>query len=323
MTIKEIHLAGAFGIPAVVSSNQTHRAIDNWTSFFPFWKICPNLPVYDASTRPASPEAVLIVINMNKDVLDGICDVLPLYGRKILVQFEGYLGWEAAYENCEKFDGFINFDRTYSNHPGFFPLRIPYFPNIASSHMDKRGLAAMLDQRRYSGRVFLDIYLLRFLPRHRKAVMIAGLINRPHYQNRLQVAHQFRQFVDVYGKAWPKEQVAWRGRCGSKMEVLRRYRYALVMENQRQPGYVSEKLLDAVIAGTVPIYWGAPDINDLPGHEAIIIMDDLNPPLERYLADNSDYHRRRDILRREKRRLLELFNAAHFTEDLHKAILGI
>lgn len=320
--IKEIHLTGAFDIPRIVLYNQTRRAIDGWTSLFPFWKVCPDLPVYDAATRPPSPEAVLVVINLREKIWQNIHDLLPIWGRRILIQYEAYIGWEVAYQHCDKFDVFINFDRTYSSHPGFIPLRYSYFQKFASSGLDGRGYAAMRDQWRFSRRVFLDAYLLRFLPRHRKAVMIASLINRSHYQIRLQAAHQWRRVVDVYGKAWPTEQVTWRGKCGSKIDILRRYRYSLVMENQRQPGYITEKLLDAVAAETVPIYWGAPDIDDLPGYEAIISIEDLNAPLEHYLADDADYHRRKKILHQEKKRLLELFSAEKFYQVLEKANIG-
>jgi len=45
-----------------------------------------------------------------------------------------------------------------------------------------------------------------------------------------------------------------------KAEGLAPYRYSVVIENVREPGYFSEKLVDALLCGTVPIYWGAPDI---------------------------------------------------------------
>jgi len=38
------------------------------------------------------------------------------------------------------------------------------------------------------------------------------------------------------------------------------YRYSVVIENSREPGYFTEKLLDCLQCSSVPIYWGAPDI---------------------------------------------------------------
>jgi hypothetical protein len=45
-----------------------------------------------------------------------------------------------------------------------------------------------------------------------------------------------------------------------KAEGLAPYRYSVVIENSREPGYFTEKLIDAFLLNTVPIYWGAPDI---------------------------------------------------------------
>lgn len=50
--------------------------------------------------------------------------------------------------------------------------------------------------------------------------------------------------------------------CEDKLRTLSFYRFALVMENCIFPGYITEKLFDAMLAGTVPIYLGAPDIED-------------------------------------------------------------
>jgi len=45
-----------------------------------------------------------------------------------------------------------------------------------------------------------------------------------------------------------------------KVAAYRSYKFALVCENSAAPGYVTEKLLHAKLAGCVPIYWGAPDV---------------------------------------------------------------
>lgn len=38
------------------------------------------------------------------------------------------------------------------------------------------------------------------------------------------------------------------------------YRYSVVIENSRDPGYFTEKIVDCLRCGTVPIYWGDPEI---------------------------------------------------------------
>lgn len=47
----------------------------------------------------------------------------------------------------------------------------------------------------------------------------------------------------------------------SKAQFQKRCRFAIAFENSCTPGYTTEKLLQAWQAGTIPIYWGNPDIN--------------------------------------------------------------
>jgi hypothetical protein len=56
---------------------------------------------------------------------------------------------------------------------------------------------------------------------------------------------------------------SYKGRVETKGDVLRRYRFTICYENTRGvEGYITEKLFDCLLAGTIPIYWGAPDIAD-------------------------------------------------------------
>lgn len=55
---------------------------------------------------------------------------------------------------------------------------------------------------------------------------------------------------------------AWRGQVASKSETLSGYRFAICFENMVMQGWVTEKIFDCLIAGTVPVYLGAPDIEE-------------------------------------------------------------
>lgn len=43
-----------------------------------------------------------------------------------------------------------------------------------------------------------------------------------------------------------------------KIEFLKPYKFTIAFENSSHPGYTTEKILEAMIANTVPIYWGNP-----------------------------------------------------------------
>lgn len=43
-------------------------------------------------------------------------------------------------------------------------------------------------------------------------------------------------------------------------DFMRRYKFAVVFENSSHPGYVTEKITNAMVANVIPIYWGDPGI---------------------------------------------------------------
>ena len=69
-----------------------------------------------------------------------------------------------------------------------------------------------------------------------------------------------RDDFDLWGVGWPVNFKSYRGRCWTKREVLRKYRFSLCYENCAAAGYITEKILDSMLAGCVPVYLGAPDI---------------------------------------------------------------
>lgn len=93
--------------------------------------------------------------------------------------------------------------------------------------------------------------------------------------------------VDLYGNGWAKwwlRSSMWppywlnrnvlmsiyKGPCASKYAVLSQYAFSLCFENMSMEGYLTEKLFDCLYAGTIPVYLGASDIEDLIPAEAYI-----------------------------------------------------
>lgn len=57
------------------------------------------------------------------------------------------------------------------------------------------------------------------------------------------------------------------------VEKMKAYKFALVMENDNVDGYVSEKIADAFMAGTIPIYYGTRDIFNIFNKNAFVYYD--------------------------------------------------
>lgn len=55
-----------------------------------------------------------------------------------------------------------------------------------------------------------------------------------------------------------------------KLNTMSQYKFAICFENCSFPGYVTEKIFDCFLAGTIPVYYGAPDINSFVPPESFI-----------------------------------------------------
>lgn len=82
--------------------------------------------------------------------------------------------------------------------------------------------------------------------------------------------------VDVYGRHFdldPTKNVY--GPLQLKYNGLLNYEFSICIENSYEKGYISEKLYDCFMCGTVPIYCGSPNILDIFTEKNLIKVNDL------------------------------------------------
>lgn len=72
--------------------------------------------------------------------------------------------------------------------------------------------------------------------------------------------------VDVFGVYVAKK-------LERKINGMRDYYYHLAIESCQERGYFTEKIIDCFLTGTIPIYWGDPDIGNIFNTDGIIIWD--------------------------------------------------
>jgi hypothetical protein len=321
LLISELHLVGAFGIPEILSFNGTRKVPKlAYAQWFPFWRICPNLVVRDAAQVEPNKSALLLVINLDPKTWNWVEPRMANYGSTALVQLEAYEGWELAYEKAARFKAFVNFDPTRVTHPNFTRINIPYDPKVASSHRDKRGFRTWFDIWVDSKHRFMDLAIRQLLPRRKKAVLIGALADPERYQVRLRLARQWAPRVDVFGRGWPTGLPNYRGVCINKLVVLKTYRYALVIENQRQAGYITEKLLDSFAAGTVPLYHGAPDALVYIPESMFYPIDEENSKIDEWVLDDARYQSAARSILQNRAAVFEEFSIAQFISKLKKAL---
>lgn len=88
----------------------------------------------------------------------------------------------------------------------------------------------------------------------------------------------------------------------TKEDGLLDYRYSVVIENARETGYFTEKLIDCLLCETVPIYWGAPDIGhffDVRGMLICESAEDIRQAIA--IAGSDDYKRRHTPIEQNRR----------------------
>jgi hypothetical protein len=138
------------------------------------------------------------------------------------------------------FDSFVSFDQdTYGGVNFYFPLLYAEL---------------LLRERQWSMRRGIDVDKNELLkqrqsPKTKDKFVCAFISNLEPV--RMRALDELRKYgeVDVYGPHSLNTQI-------SKYETAKEYKFMLCFENDLYPGYLTEKLLDAYMCETIPLYRG-------------------------------------------------------------------
>lgn len=81
-------------------------------------------------------------------------------------------------------------------------------------------------------------------------------------KHRIRFVQAMRSDVHIYGNEPWQGRNKWRdfdtykGSVKDKIKTFSKYTFAITFENTDYPGYITEKIFDALVAGTIPLYWG-------------------------------------------------------------------
>lgn len=127
---------------------------------------------------------------------------------------------------------------------------------------------------------------------HKKSKLVSMISSNKKmsigHTNRLKYVEKFRNQVDLFGRGFNPIE--------SKEEALNDYMFSITIENDSYETYWSEKILDCFATGTIPIYYGAPDIGEYFDMNGIIILDEnfdistLTPELYNSKLDSIKYN---------------------------------
>jgi hypothetical protein len=123
--------------------------------------------------------------------------------------------------------------------------------------------------------------------------------------------HRIARFIDFYGGG--------RRLIEDKWDAIAPYKYHLALENSSRLHYWTEKLADAFLGYSLPIYWGCRNIGDFFATESVIPLDLLRTSqavetVERVL-DEDPYEVRLESVLESRARVLTDYNLLMWIAD--------
>ncbi|CAB4886950.1 unannotated protein [freshwater metagenome] len=153
-------------------------------------------------------------------------------------------------------------------------------------------------------------------PVHKTAdlsTVVSGRIQDPGQRLRVAFVHHLEQSgvpIDVFGRENTQGFVNYRGSLPShdKSAGILPYRYTFAAENNAEHNYFTEKVVDAILGEALCFYWGCPNLEEIIDSRAFIRLPIEDPERSRRIVHDAiaadEWGRRIDIIRSEKRRLL-------------------
>lgn len=151
-------------------------------------------------------------------------------------------------------------------------------------------------------------------PIHAKAKNISIVTSNKTYtkghRNRIECAMKikryFGSYVDLFGRGFNDFDDKW--------DVVSPYRYHISFENSVEKNYFSEKIIDPILAYSLPIYYGCPNIStffDLPEYLKILDLNSFDTIKKkiRFIIENDHiYENNLQFLADSRIKILEKYN---------------
>lgn len=144
-------------------------------------------------------------------------------------------------------------------------------------HRENRKFMVMINANKLPALYWKELYTERmravdFFGRHDEIDLYGiGWDDPSHRLGKSILPYTVRRIQKSVVKQWQKlrpdpllisARKVYKGIAKSKAETLSQYTFALCFENMILKGWITEKMFDCFFAGTIPIYWGAPEITD-------------------------------------------------------------
>lgn len=146
------------------------------------------------------------------------------------------------------------------------------------------------------------------------------IVSNPKATKRIEFFQQLNKVkrVDSAGKHLNNIGYFLDGGTFAKMDFIRDYRFVISFENSSSVGYTTEKLIEPLLIGAIPIYWGNPAVGKEFNKKRMLYYDDFPTEealIERILEIENDPQEALSILK-EKTFAGEKFDIAGTNKDV-------
>lgn len=100
------------------------------------------------------------------------------------------------------------------------------------------------------------------------SIIASNKTSLPGHKKRHELINKFGGGLDVMGRGYKP--------IDSITEGLAPYMFSVVIENQNRDFFFSEKIINPIMTGTIPIYWGMPSIEKYFNTKGMIILNDVD-----------------------------------------------
>lgn len=177
---------------------------------------------------------------------------------------------------------------------------IQHFNKVFTHDVSLASIHNIFQLTQCSGKSFIEIG--QVYPKTKLVSMIASNKTQCEaHRYRQKVISKFSQKCDLYGRG--------HNPIDDKAVGLKDYCFSITMENATYSNMFTEKITDCFMTGTIPIYYGIPNIGDFFNTEGIIVLnDDFN--IEDLSFDL--YHSKIEAVKENYRLANELLTAEDF-----------
>lgn len=100
------------------------------------------------------------------------------------------------------------------------------------------------------------------------SIIASGKKELPGHRLRHEIIHDLKDSISVFGNGYNPIK--------NKIQGLKDYMFHIVVENVKKDFWFTEKLIDCLVTGCVPIYHGCPSIHEFFNPEGFITFDSLH-----------------------------------------------